>query len=42
MTIARHEYESIVSSLRVRRALHAVTPNETALNLTLGDEVFSE
>lgn len=40
MTIARREYESIVSSLLIRRALHAATPNETALNLTPGDEVL--
>lgn len=27
MQIARHEYESIVAKLRIRRALHSATPN---------------
>lgn len=40
MQIARREYESIVAKLRIRRALHSATPNETALDLTPGAEVL--
>lgn len=38
--IARREYETIVAKLRIRRALHSASPNETALDLTSGAEVL--
>lgn len=40
MQISRNEYESIVTSLRLRHALHSATPNETVIDLTPGDEVL--
>lgn len=40
MQIARNEYESIVATLRVRRALNSATPNESSIDLTPGDEVL--
>lgn len=40
MTTARREYESIVSQLRIRKALHTNLPNEQAQHLTPGTEVL--
>lgn len=41
MTTSRREYEGVVAALRVLRALHAATPNDTFRELTPGDEVLT-
>lgn len=40
MSNTRRKYEAIVSFLRLRRALHTATPNETSQDLHPGDEVL--
>lgn len=39
VTTARHEYEGIVSQLRIGYALCSATPNESVIELTTGGEV---
>lgn len=40
MTTARHEYENILSQLRLQCVVIFAPPNEAVFNLTRGDEVL--
>lgn len=40
MTSARREYEAVVSSLRIRRAMNTAAPNEEVANITPGRDVL--
>lgn len=40
MQVARKEYEAILSTLHLRRALHSATPNDDFFNFYPGDEVW--
>lgn len=40
MTTARREYEAIVSSLRVKRAINTSAPNEEVVDISPGNEVL--